>query len=160
VGDSRAYLLRGSKLRPLTRDHTLVSELARAGGLTRAFDSERAHRHVVTRALGIESEVEIDMTELRLRVGDAILLCTDGLYGAVSHQEIGAVLRRVRDSHAAVELVQTANAAGGPDNVSAVVVRLEDSDATLRARAIVLARTGVRLLSAVITAPRRLIKFS
>lgn len=125
VGDSRVYLLRGPETRQLTVDHSLAGELARHGALAGADVQTHAQRHVLTRALGVAPEVEIDSATESLRSGDALVLTTDGLHNAVPPDEMGLVVQTARKLDEACEvLVGLANARGGVDNASAVVVRV------------------------------------
>jgi hypothetical protein len=125
VGGSRASLLRGEEVRQLTTDHSLAGELARRGGLAPAEVENHAQRHVLTRALGTAPDVEIDSATETLRPGDVLVLTTDGLHNAVPSQEIGHVVRTARGLDEACEmLVGLANARGGVDNASVVVIRV------------------------------------
>ena len=124
VGDSRAYLLRGGSLRPLTEDHSLVAELVRSGDLTRDQAAEHPQKNLITRALGAEEEVEVDTLVLPVEAGDRLLLCSDGLTDMVPEANIGEILT---DSPGDPEkpartLVSAALDAGGSDNVTVVVV--------------------------------------
>jgi protein phosphatase len=124
VGDSRAYLLRGGSLRPLTEDHSLVAELVRSGDLTRDQAAEHPQKNLITRALGAEEEVEVDTVVLPVEAGDRLLLCSDGLTDMVPEANIGEILA---DSPGDPEkpartLVSAALDAGGSDNVTVVVV--------------------------------------
>jgi len=124
VGDSRVYLLRGPEARQLTMDHSLAGELARHGEVA-DVDARNHARHVLTRALGTAREVEIDSATELLRPGDVLVLTTDGLHNAVPPDEIGLVVRTARElDEACGALVGLANARGGVDNASAVVVRV------------------------------------
>jgi PPM family protein phosphatase len=123
VGDSRAYLLRKGELSQLTEDHTLVQELVKQGKLR----PEDAKRHpqgsIITRALGVDPEVQVDTATFKIISGDRLLLCTDGLTGVVDQTTIRNVLLRVRDPQQASEkLVALANEQGGPDNITVVVL--------------------------------------
>ncbi|MET0909420.1 MAG: PP2C family serine/threonine-protein phosphatase, partial [Ilumatobacteraceae bacterium] len=123
VGDSRTYLLRHGRLRRVTVDHSYVQELVATGNIT--DDEARTHprRNIVTRALGIDPSVRVDAWTLPLVRGDRFLLCSDGLVDEVVDDEIVAVLDRVGDPQAAAdELVAIANAQGGRDNITVVVV--------------------------------------
>ncbi|MBA3389624.1 MAG: serine/threonine-protein phosphatase, partial [Rubrobacter sp.] len=93
VGDSRAYLLRGSELSPLTEDHSLVAELVRSGDLTRAQAAEHPQKNLITRALGADAEVEADNMVLPVGAGDRILLCSDGLSDMVREDRIREILK-------------------------------------------------------------------
>jgi len=127
VGDSRAYCLRDGQLLRLTDDHSLVDELIRQGRLTPEEAIEHPQRSVITRALGPEGAVEVDTRSFRARAGDVYLLCSDGLTTMISEQEIAAVLRAHAPLHdAGEELIAAANRAGGRDNITVVLIRLED----------------------------------
>jgi protein phosphatase len=139
VGDSRAYCLRDGELLRLTDDHSLVDELMRQGRLTPEEAIEHPQRSVITRALGPEGTVEVDTRSFRARPGDVYLLCSDGLTTMLSEEEIADALRshpRLRDAGEA--LIAAANEAGGRDNITVVLLRLEevgaDSPAALDGR--------------------------
>jgi PPM family protein phosphatase len=122
VGDSRAYLFRDGKLEQLTRDHTVVQELVRQGLI---FPEEaRTHRlrHVLTNVIGGKPGVEGEVVKLRLADGDRLLLCTDGLHGPVSDEQIAEILRKNPDAEDACEaLIDATLDRGARDNVTAVV---------------------------------------
>jgi serine/threonine protein phosphatase PrpC len=123
VGDSRAYLFRGGKLQLLTEDHTLVHRMVVEGEITETEAENHPHRSVLTRALGVEGDVRVDETKVEVREGDRLLLCTDGLTGMLSEDEIELILQDVRDPQEAVDrLVREANRAGGIDNITAVII--------------------------------------
>jgi PPM family protein phosphatase len=127
VGDSRAYCLRDGQLLRLTDDHSLVDELMRQGRLTPEEAVEHPQRSVITRALGPEGIVEVDTRSFQARAGDVYLLCSDGLTTMLSEEQIAAVLlahARLRD--AGEGLIAAANQAGGRDNITVVLIRLED----------------------------------
>ena len=135
VGDSRAYLLRGREIRQLTTDHSLVQALVRRGGVAPRDADDHAQRHVLTRALGVEPDVQVDVLSVPLHGGDVLCLTSDGLSGAVPAEEIAAVLRAAPGASAACDaLVALATARGGLDNASAVVVRLRPRWAAALAR--------------------------
>jgi serine/threonine protein phosphatase PrpC len=127
VGDSRAYLLRNGELSQVTVDHTLVQELIDEGRL-RPDEAERhPQRSIITRALGVESDVEVDLFTYKLLSGDRLLLCSDGLSGVVDEHRIRNVLLRVPEPQRAAEkLVAMANEGGGPDNITVVVLDTSD----------------------------------
>jgi PPM family protein phosphatase len=133
VGDSRTYRMRAGELEQLTEDHSVTSELIRSGRLTVEEARNHRQRSVLTRAVGVEDEVDSDVLEVLVAVDDRFLLCSDGLYGEVPDELIGSLLRRLGDAQEAVdELVRTAVARGGRDNVTAVVVDvLSDDNAAL-----------------------------
>jgi protein phosphatase len=127
VGDSRAYCLRDGQLLRLTDDHSLVDELMRQGRLTPEEAVEHPQRSVITRALGPEGMVEVDTRSVRARPGDVYLLCSDGLTTMIGEDRIAEVLLahpRLRDAGEA--LIAAANEAGGRDNITVVLLRLED----------------------------------
>ncbi|HYM53878.1 MAG TPA: Stp1/IreP family PP2C-type Ser/Thr phosphatase [Solirubrobacteraceae bacterium] len=127
VGDSRAYCLRDGELLRLTDDHSLVDELLRQGRLTPEEAIEHPQRSVITRALGPEGTVEVDTRSFRARAGDVYLLCSDGLTTMLPEERILALLLarpRLRDAGEA--LIAAANEAGGRDNITVLLVRLED----------------------------------
>jgi PPM family protein phosphatase len=132
VGDSRAYRLVDGGLEQLTEDHSLVEDLVRQGQLT--ADEARVHpqRNIVTRALGIGDDLDIDVFRTAAHPGDRYLLCSDGLFNEVEPERIAGELRRWDDpADAARQLVLLANEAGARDNVTCVVVDLDgDGDGT------------------------------
>jgi protein phosphatase len=127
AGDSRCYLYRGGRLRQLTDDHTVAAEMARHGVIKQEDVRRNRFRHIVTNVLGgREHGVIVDVARTDLEDGDVMLLCSDGLTDVVADGRIAAVLQEEPDPTAACSrLVAEANAAGGPDNVTAVVARFE-----------------------------------
>lgn len=122
IGDSRAYLVRDKILRQLTTDHTYVNELVRNGNLTQEEARQHPRRNILTRALGTETEVEIECLELVPGPDDMLLLCTDGLYEVTTDDEIGSIISQIHDLRLAVSmLVNLALARGGPDNITVVL---------------------------------------
>ena len=131
VGDSRAYVLRAGILARVTDDHSLVEELVRSGQITLEQAAIHPQRSVITRALGIERDIEVDDISLELTDGDRVLICSDGLSGMVRETEISAIMRRETDTDAAARaLITAANAGGGEDNITVVVIDVigEDGD--------------------------------
>jgi len=123
VGDSRAYLYRDGELQLLTEDHTLVHKMLVEGEITESEAETHPHRSILTRALGVDGSVQVDEGIVEMRNGDRLLLCTDGLTGMVSDEQIKAVLAESKDPQEAVDrLVRAANRAGGIDNITAVVI--------------------------------------
>jgi protein phosphatase len=124
VGDSRAYLWRRGALRQLTEDHSLLNDYRKARPLTPEEVRAFPHKNVIVRALGMKPVVEVDLTRVALEDRDVVLLCSDGLSGMVPDARIAEILRGARgDLRRAVgELVDAANAAGGADNISCVLV--------------------------------------
>jgi PPM family protein phosphatase len=129
VGDSRAYLFQQGELTQLTEDHSLVEELYRDGQITRQEAEVHPQRSIITRALGMEPEIEVDSWQLLPYRGDRILLCSDGLTNEVSNERIESTLRRISDpQEVAQELVRQARANGGNDNITVVVIDVVDDD--------------------------------
>jgi PPM family protein phosphatase len=125
VGDSRCYLLSGERLEQLTEDHSLVQRMVNTGSLSRSEARVHPYRNVIYRSIGGDQHIEIDIVRRTLKSGDVILLCSDGLNGMLSDDQIRDTLMVNPDPDAAAkELVVTANAAGGEDNISVIVVRL------------------------------------
>lgn len=127
VGDSRLYLLRDGDFERLTRDHSLVDELVREGKLTPEEADVHPQRSIITRALGPEASVEVDRLTWRARAGDVYLLCSDGLTSMVPEARVGEIVAgsaSLRDAGRA--LIDAANAAGGRDNITVVLFRLEE----------------------------------
>jgi protein phosphatase len=127
VGDSRAYLMRDDELRQLTRDHSLVEELRRQGRLTSEEAEEHPQRSVVTRALGVEPDVQLDVHTHQARSGDLFLLCSDGLTSMVRQDRMREIVAGSDSLRAAADrLVAEANEMGGRDNITVVMFRLGD----------------------------------
>ncbi len=123
VGDSRAYLIREGKLTLLTADHSVVQEMVTAGRLTREQARMSPYRHLITRCLGHEPEVQIDQTLVRIRPQDRVLLCSDGLTAVLHDKDIEKVLQKGgKPDKICHELVQETLEAGAPDNVTVVVI--------------------------------------
>jgi serine/threonine protein phosphatase PrpC len=126
VGDSRAYLLRSGNLQQLTSDHSMVAEQVRRGIMTAAEAEQSDIQSVLLRALGSEPQVEIDTEEQELFARDVVLLCSDGLTRMVTEPEIAGALQAEPDpEQAAAKLVERANDAGGADNITVLVIRME-----------------------------------
>ncbi len=144
VGDSRAYRLRDGELEQLTEDHTLVHQLVEEGRITADQAGHHPQRSILTRAVGVEPSVDVDESTIELRSGDRLLLCTDGLTGMLSDEAIRDVLASEEDPQGASDrLVEAANAAGGDDNITVVVIDVLDVSAhPEEARLVGDARTG------------------
>jgi PPM family protein phosphatase len=126
VGDSRAYLIRDGRIIQVTEDHSVVAEMVRRGTLSADAAENHPARHVITRALGVDADVKIDALRVDLEPGDVVVLCTDGLSGPVGDDDIlGAVDGAMALQDAAESLVRMANEAGGPDNVTVVLARVD-----------------------------------
>ena len=129
VGDSRAYLWRGGELTRLTRDHSLVGELVARGKLTEEQAEAHPQRSVITRALGPEAEVTVDVETFDARDGDVYLLCSDGLTSMIHEPGVRPVMERMTElDRAGRELIAAANEAGGRDNITVILFRLESVD--------------------------------
>jgi protein phosphatase len=127
VGDSRAYLFRDGSLKRLTQDHSLVDELVRQGKLTEAQAAEHPQRSIITRALGPEPTVDVDTWTYPVRAGDVLLLCSDGLTSMISEERVAQILASSPTiEQAAQTLIDEANEAGGRDNITVVLSRLEE----------------------------------
>jgi PPM family protein phosphatase len=131
VGDSRAYLMRGGDMKPITEDHSLVAELVRSGDLTRDQAAEHPQKNLITRALGADEEVDVDTAILPIEAGDRILLCSDGLSDMVSEAGISEILAESPDDpeRAARGLLSAALDAGGNDNITVVLVDVMEQPA-------------------------------
>jgi serine/threonine protein phosphatase PrpC len=126
IGDSRAYLFRDSQLQQITHDHTLVQQMIDSGEISPQDAARHRLRHVLTRAIGSNSEVEAEVSHLTLRDGDRILLCSDGLTGMVPDSLIATTLADVSCVQRACEqLVQLALDAGGKDNVTVLLAHYQ-----------------------------------
>lgn len=126
IGDSRTYILRDGAIRSLTQDHSLVGSLVRQGLIAVDDVYSHPHRNLIYNALGTHPEANADIAVQRLQAGDVLLLCSDGLWEMVRDEDIRAVMESLPDPEAAaVTLVNAANAAGGVDNVSVVIVRVQ-----------------------------------
>ncbi len=129
VGDSRLYLFENGELQQISRDHSLVAELARAGQITEEEAATHPQRNVVTRALGPESDVEVDTWELPARLGQRYLLCSDGLINEVSDATISEKLGSIDDPAAVAKtLVDLANESGGRDNITVLILDVVEAE--------------------------------
>jgi serine/threonine protein phosphatase PrpC len=127
IGDSRAYLLRDGGLEQMSDDHSLVGEMVRDGRLTVEEAAVHPHRSILSRALGTEAQAKIDEFTVDLLSGDVLLLCSDGLSGPVADDVLRLALTRSDPQEAAGRLVLEARRQGGPDNITAVVVRVDEA---------------------------------
>jgi protein phosphatase len=127
VGDSRLYRVRDGEIRQLTVDHSFVEEQVRKGDLTREEARGHARKHVLTRALGVQEKVKVDVSLVDLRPGDLILLCSDGLYHMLEDTKILSLVQSIEDRSLykiGLSLVLQANLAGGLDNITVVLISL------------------------------------
>jgi serine/threonine protein phosphatase PrpC len=129
VGDSRAYLLRQGELSQVTEDHTLVQRMVNEGRLAPEEAAHHPQKNMITRALGVDSQVQVDLLTLELHAGDRILINSDGLSSMIDDEQISQVLRGADTvDEAAEQLVAAANEAGGEDNITVVVLDVEEDD--------------------------------
>lgn len=129
VGDSRAYLLRDGTLVQITEDHTYVNTLIKAGLISEKDALTHENRNMITRAVGADVQVEADMFTVPVKKDDILLLCTDGLYGEVSEDEIIRILQtETVTGDMCNELVDAANRNGGSDNITMVVLKFTEED--------------------------------
>ena len=124
VGDSRCYLLRGGRIFQLSEDHSLVNEQLKAGAITEAEARQSRFRNIITRSVGFEEDVLVDVVGLEIEAGDTLVLCCDGLTNLVSDAEILDLATRLPLSESPERLVALANERGGDDNVSVIVVKV------------------------------------
>jgi protein phosphatase len=125
IGDSRAYLLRGDTIRQLTEDHSFVAELVKLGRISQEEAVSHPQRNVVTRALGTRPTVEADFYQEAIQPGDTVILCTDGLWGEVSQEEMAQMATQpLNPKEMASQWVALANQRGGPDNITVMVLQI------------------------------------
>lgn len=127
VGDSRGYLFSESKLWQITEDHSLLNEEIRAGRLVASQAKDYQFKNVITRSVGYESRVSVDIYKRILRPGDGFLLCSDGLSGLVTVEEMEACLRHAEPEISLPEMVDLANSRGGDDNITVVFCKTKES---------------------------------
>lgn len=126
AGDSRAYLMRGGKLVQLSRDHTQVQEMVARGLMTAQQALGHPMGHILSRAVGVQKDIEIDRADGEVQSGDIFLLCSDGLHGVVDDEEISAHFAREAPERALDQLVELTLANGAPDNVTGIAVWASD----------------------------------
>ena len=123
VGDSRAYLLRAGQIKQVTEDHSIVADMVRKGVLTEEQAACHPMRNYITRAVGTEEDVEIDLSVHDRQQGDRWLICSDGLYGMISRDEMSRLMSKENMEEAAESLLQAALEGGGKDNISLVLLQ-------------------------------------
>lgn len=128
VGDSRAYLIRGDEICQLTHDHSFVAEQVSAGVLPADQARESSYRNIITRALGLRPEVEVDLYQEGVVPGDRVLLCSDGLHGQLESEELAEIAGSGPLQRAVDGLISLANERGGPDNITAVLIEVVATD--------------------------------
>lgn len=126
IGDSRLYLSREGKLRPLTRDHTLIARLIESGAIRPEEAENHPQKHVLTSALGVPDDIEIDFPPepVPIQPGDVLLICTDGLWGQMDLSEIQHVIASQSPKDACRALIQLAKDRGGPDNITVQILHV------------------------------------
>jgi serine/threonine protein phosphatase PrpC len=130
AGDSRVYRLRGDRFEPMTHDHSAVQSLLDSGLITAEEARQHPNANVITRAVGAEDSLSLDVVGGKIELGDAFLLCSDGLTKVVEDWEIGAVLGSLPAEEAVRRLIHIALERGGPDNVSVVAVKIDGVSAS------------------------------
>lgn len=129
VGDSRAYIISEGKIRQITRDHSLVEEMVRAGVLERGSEDYLRQKNVLTRAVGIDPDVDADYYDEALSDGDFVLLASDGLTNMIPDEEILKLILNAGDIQVAAQsLIDTANKNGGNDNIAVILIRYRKGD--------------------------------
>jgi len=126
VGDSRAYIVRDGVTRQITKDQSLMQKLIEAGELTEEEAEHSERRNIILQALGPEPQIKVDLTHQKIRRGDTLVLCSDGLSGQVNKDQIAEIVTKEPDlTRASRKLIDLANAAGGPDNITVIVARFD-----------------------------------
>jgi len=126
VGDSRAYLIRDDKIWQLTEDHSLVHEQVKAGLIPEEAERNHLLKNVLTRSVGFEPEVKVDIYQKDLEKGDCYLICSDGLQTKVKDEEILRIVSKNGTKEACKRLIDAANSYGGDDNVTTVLLKVEE----------------------------------
>lgn len=122
VGDSRLYII-NDEIRQITRDHSLVEEMVRMGGLDREAARNHPDKNIITRAIGARDTIEIDFFHEELKSGDIVLMCSDGLTNMLEDEEIGRILKSQGTiEERAEKLIEAANSNGGKDNIAVIIV--------------------------------------
>ena len=131
VGDSRCYLVREGRARQVTRDHSIAAEQVRLGILSATEAADSPNRHLLSRSVGNDMVVNVEIDEVQVQKGDILLQCSDGLHGSVLPEDIVSVIDRVGSLSIAVErLVELANQRDGTDNISVQLIRVHDVERT------------------------------
>lgn len=128
VGDSRLYLVRGGQISQITSDHSLVAEQLKAGMITEAETKNHKFKNIITRSVGFQPEVEVDILVHDLDEGDSFLLCSDGLTNMISNQQIAEIISKNSARDACQKLIDSANQKGGDDNISVIVVSIQGKE--------------------------------
>ena len=129
IGDSRTYLINEQEIRQISQDHSLVEEMVRLGGIKPEEAKHHPDKNIITRAIGAKADVDVDFYEHRLKRGDIILMCTDGLSNMVEDEELFRIIRQDKDiQEIGGELLMKANRNGGLDNIAVVLVEIDNSE--------------------------------
>ncbi len=128
VGDSRCYLVRKGRIYQMTEDHSLVNEQLKAGAITADEARHSRFKNIITRSVGFEEEVQVDTVALEIEPGDRLVLCSDGLSNLAEDREILDIVSKTPPDEAPGLLVDLANARGGDDNITVIVVGAESAD--------------------------------
>lgn len=129
IGDSRLYLIRGHEIRQITRDHSLVEEMIRIGGITREQGRFHPDKNVITRAIGVRESVEADFFDETVEENDILLLCSDGLSNMLEDSEMEEIISSGADLKAAANrLVERANECGGRDNITVLLAKMQKNE--------------------------------
>ena len=124
VGDSRLYIIRDNEIRQITRDHSLVEEMVRMGGMNRESARNHPDKNIITRAIGARDSIEVDFFQEELNENDLVLMCSDGLTNMLTDEEILNICNSKSDlNDIANELIDQANKNGGKDNIAVVLIR-------------------------------------
>lgn len=129
VGDSRAYLFRNDQFKQLTEDHSWIEEQVKAGFMTPAEAQGSSLKHIITRSVGFEREVEVDLVTMPVMIGDCYFLCSDGLSNHITAAEIKEILSQHPPAEVLKILIQMANQKGGDDNITGLLVCMADESA-------------------------------
>ena len=131
IGDSRGYLVREGETRQITKDQSLMQKLIEAGELTEEEAAQSERRNIILQALGPEANIKVDLTYQQIRKGDTLVLCSDGLSGQITRDDITQVVTEEQDLVAACKrLIDLANEAGGPDNITVIIAKFEGEGLT------------------------------
>lgn len=126
VGDSRAYHIASGKIRQITKDHSLVQEMLDNGQITKEQFEHHPNKNIITRALGVGEEIDIDFNYADLSDGDCLILCTDGFSGCVEEEEMLAMYQNIQLEELCEKYIACANNSGGHDNITVVVMKSTD----------------------------------
>jgi protein phosphatase len=126
VGDSRVYVIRNNQMRQLTEDHSLLNDYIKAKKLTPEEIANFPHKNVIVRALGMKETVLVDLNRFKVQIGDVYMMCSDGLSGMITDEQIFEVVSKASDlNQASKALIAMANEAGGVDNITVILARIE-----------------------------------